>query len=145
MLYKFVHATCSKNEKEKVVRESCVNVSVPKHVSRVSRKGIGSMFPHIGSRVPGEGSQIQVPSSRVPYKGPGSWVQPMGLAYGSQVSLSGMSWSFYQSQGSGRRNTSPSHRLGCCEERSFQCNKEKRSRTIQKVYQLRPCTDREVL
>ena len=56
-----------------------------------------------------------------------------------------ITWSFYHSRGSERRNTSRSRRFECCEERSFQCNKEKRWSTIQKVYWPRSGTDRVVL
>ena len=54
------------------LRESCINVRVPKYGSRVMCKGIGSRFPHIGSWVPGKESQLEGPRSWVPRKGSGS-------------------------------------------------------------------------
>ena len=48
------------------LRDSCINVRIPKYGSCVSRKGIGSRFPHIRSQVPGKGSQVEGPKSRVP-------------------------------------------------------------------------------
>ena len=60
------------------LRESCINVRVPKYGSRVMCKGIGSRFPHIGSWVPGKESSWRVP-------GPGSHVKVLGPAYWSRV------------------------------------------------------------
>ena len=53
------------------------NVRVPEYISLISRKGISSWFPHRGSRVLGEGSQIEGPRSLVPGKGSGSRVPPV--------------------------------------------------------------------
>ena len=52
-------------------------------------------------------------------------------------------WSFYHSQSLGRRNTSWSGQFWCYSERSFQCDKEKNLRSIQKVYRRRSCSDRK--
>ena len=56
------------------------NVRVPEYISLISRKGISSWFPHRGSRVLGEGSQIEGPRSQVKVLGPGShlWIPGPG-------------------------------------------------------------------
>ena len=65
------------------------NVRVPEYISLISRKGISSWFPHRGSRVLGEGSQIEGPRSLVPGKGSGS--RALGPTYRFRFTRSG-SW-----------------------------------------------------
>ena len=63
-----------------MLRESCINVRIPKYGSRVLREGIASRYPHIGFRVLGPGSQVKGTRSWVPGKGAGShlWVPGLG-------------------------------------------------------------------
>ena len=99
MLYEFVQLPVSNNWATLLnctVRESRINVRVPKYGPRVPRKGIGSPFPHIGPRVlvlrwrvPGMGFPVLVPctgpGSRVP--GPGSHFSGMLFFYQKLIVL----------------------------------------------------------
>ena len=58
------------------LRESCINVKIPKYGSRVPCKGIGSRFPYIGPRSQVKGPRWRVLSlrSQVWVPGPEFWI-----------------------------------------------------------------------
>ena len=53
-----------------------------RHAFHVEVLGPGLHIQGPGSRIPGEASHVEGSRSRVPHKGPRSWVPPMGPGFG---------------------------------------------------------------